>query len=158
MADETLAYDLTSQRQVLTKEAVQNQLGYDLTAWIVAPITPEIFLKEISDDCYNWLSVNSLTNNYRGIIYLFATQDDWKLVIEQAMLAHCRYSLRGKAYLLKDQTGINIQQGEVIEIDNIRNDVNLALPSIQLFKSKGLTANNVILVNFDPLFVEGVDW
>ncbi len=126
--DETMFYDYTTHRYILTPACVLNELNTNLAERLnkrgsaVAENVPSDVLRRISNIIYSEIYKRSEYNDVQE--YLLAKCPSLRQIVKDAMKAQVLY------FLINGDTsnfaGIDLKNGRIIDIDRLRNQSRLA--------------------------------
>lgn len=156
--DDKATYDIEEHRYILTLKEVKNKLGTDLEKRIGTTEESKFFLDEISEDIYRHITRYSNIHSYEIKEYYISCTEEFRAMIIKAMLRHVRYASRSGGNLLKDQHGINIESGKVIELNVLRGRVELSSASLDILQNSGIMYTGYIRPILTKEFVKGVDY
>ena len=150
-------YQLTTHKWELTETEVLNELGYNLTSYLGDVNQVPFFLKEVSQDVYNWAYKNGLRRNIPIMEYNFALNPIYLETLKNAMLAQVRYALRSRgAHLLKDVSGVDMEANQVL--DNEIRERGIAIDVEFYMWETGLVKKVPLSNNIPSTVTRGVDY
>lgn len=132
--DEYANYDINKRRYILTENGLKNLSGVNINDYVDSTQEKEMYLDEFSLDVYDYIYEYTLAPCVKYKRFLFAKSQTYRDILIEAMALHARGSLRSGLFLLKDQHGVNLEKGKVIDLKNLRGDVTLAGSAIRALK------------------------
>lgn len=119
--DSDMKYDIDLRMYVLTPTGFQSYTGIDLLSEFDSPEQAESFLREISEDVYEFIYSTTLYHVVNHKRWYIAKTSDIREGFKQALISQARASYRSGLNLIKDQHGINIEKGKTIQINDLYN-------------------------------------
>lgn len=150
-------YQLARHRWELTEQEVLDELGYNLTSYLGDVNQVPFFLKEASQDVYNYAYKNGLRRNIPIVEYNLALNSIYLEELKDALLAQVRYALRSRgAHLLKDMSGVDMEANIVMDRE-IRTR-GISIDTEFYMNSTGLVKQVPLASNIPSDIVRGVDY
>jgi len=138
--DKDMKYDETLGKYVLTKTGVISNVFLEenaLTAFKNMS-NANLFLKEMSEDIYNFILNHKFVNERKYFKHLIHTDLTYREPIKMALLYQVRYAFRSSAHTLKDMHGIDIERARLIQLDKLRGKVGISPSSITTLSTAGM--------------------
>ena len=152
-----MIYQTARHRWELTEQEVLNELGYDLTLYLGDINQVRFFLKEMSQDVYNYAYKKGIRYNIPVVEYNLALNSIYKETLEEALFAQTRYALRSRgAHLLKDVSGVDMEANVVLDRE-IR-ERGISIDTEFYMNSTGLVKQVPLPNNIPSDVVRGVDY
>ena len=152
-ADVDMTYVLKAHRYVLTKAAIENEFGIDLTFWLGDAKKIPIFINQISRQIYYYIYEHHFAEEKNLMQWALAKEIDWREILREAMLAQVEYALISSGNLVALQTGFNVEKGTMADLNKIRN-LQVAVQVNQILGSAGiLYSNSPKLLNYKMQFL-----
>lgn len=136
--DTQMVYDLERRMYLLTDVGVRQLLGEDLITLAGSKEKAEIIRYETSQDVLNFIARYSHFSSYKVKLWLIATDSTLRETFKRILADQLRYYISSGAGSLKDMHGINIANGKVIPLSNLRNDVLVSASVHSMLSISGL--------------------
>lgn len=138
--DNEMEYDGKLKRYVLTKTGVINNVFLESNALtnFKNMSNAKLFLQEISEDIYQYILTHKFVFDRKFFQQVVNTDNEFREPLKRAMMYQVRYAFRSGGTALKDMTGVDIERGRIIALDNIRGDIGISPSAITELKSAGL--------------------
>lgn len=124
--DDNAYYDIDKRRYILTSNGLKSLVGVDIEQYVDSPSEVEYYLDEFSLDVYDYIYMNSMVSTVPLKRFLLAKEPSYRTLIIEAMALNARGGLRSGSFLLKDQHGVNIEKGKVIDLKYLRGEVAIS--------------------------------
>lgn len=136
--DDYMVYDLDEQMYVLTEKGVKFYTGYDILSMSKSQEKSDANRYRISRDVYNYIRRNSKINSYKQKVFWIAKDSNIRKDFKRALVEQALYYIESGAGSIKTQHGVNIANGKVIDINELRGRVLISVGAETILAQTGL--------------------
>lgn len=139
-----LEYDKRSGQFVLTYTAVKNELNIELSKLKGTKLNGEIFLKELSGIIYGYIYKKKPAILRDKTEYYLTYDKRNRRILYYAMLDMIRYSLYSGGNIMGYQPGVNLNESDELDIEQLRNERMVSYVTDSLLKTNFLIDRNFV--------------
>lgn len=161
--DNYMTYDFTKHMYIPTQELIQEKLNINLVEELGGENEKNNFLEDcayfVKDFCLHYGITNDISKRRQQIEWIiFKNANQERDYLQRAYVEYVRYAINDEGDLVGTQTGLNVVQGQVLSVNELRGRRELSSRLERTLKNGGLLFRGRFVFDIPTTDQYGVDY